>query len=495
MARDPTHTNTESPEYLHQRAVELFRKGDVAAARSLLERVVALHEERPRALQGDTTIVLSDLADLCFLQGDLASAVRFLEQSEDVWDLVSGQDHTHAWIINYLGSVRMAQGELEDAEMDFKRAREISESLPDRDDQLFASILNNLAAVHRDLGELNEARNMLEQALEISENLPDRDDHLTVTILRNLASVHQKQGELGRAKPAFELALALSENLPDRDEAIMASILSGLASVHQEQGDLTPARSLLERALGIYASLGSDHPNTAVTRGKLAVLREESAKFETASDEIMSPSGDIKKKGGTVISLDFRNKRRIHLVWENKNYNYGKSQMVTNKEKLDQVVSKSGLSADELQQAIDLWKTVKGETTARTKLASAKAKRRPKLIRRKVVVTTTAALPPLPKGLKWPKEHFDQSLHFQRRGGIVRHLDEVWRRHIEARMVDMAVLRAFYPSTALGIDRFRKKKDPETGERLQLPPDLDIPQVSPGSGRRPADPQQKAALG
>jgi hypothetical protein len=43
------------------------------------------------------------------------------------------------------------------------------------------------------------------------------------------------------------------------------------------------------------------------------------------------------------------------------------------------VVAKSGLSAAELQQAIDLWTATKGGITARGKPARAKAKPRPKL--------------------------------------------------------------------------------------------------------------------
>jgi hypothetical protein len=84
---------------------------------------------------------------------------------------------------------------------------------------------------------------------------------------------------------------------------------------------------------------------------------------------------------------------------------------------------------------------------------------------------------PLPGGLQWPVEQFDKSPEFQKRGGIERHLDRVWRSLIEAGKVDMGILRAFYPSTALGIDSLKKRGG-------KLPDDLVIPQVSPGSGRR-----------
>jgi hypothetical protein len=90
----------------------------------------------------------------------------------------------------------------------------------------------------------------------------------------------------------------------------------------------------------------------------------------------------------------------------------------------------------------------------------------------------------LPTGLRWPKEQFDQSSEFRKRGGIVRHLDRVWRLIIAAKAIDMPTLRAFYPSTASAIDDFKYRGIRSGGEARSLPLDLDIPLVQPRTERR-----------
>jgi hypothetical protein len=106
-------------------------------------------------------------------------------------------------------------------------------------------------------------------------------------------------------------------------------------------------------------------------------------------------------------------------------------------------------------------------------------------------------LPSLPDGLIWPTEHFDKSREYRKHekngGGIVNHLDRVWRKIIAVQAVDMPLLRTFYPSTVKGIDEYRYQTVRKTGERRSLPPDLDVPVVQSGSGRRRAGPIPQAA--
>jgi hypothetical protein len=90
----------------------------------------------------------------------------------------------------------------------------------------------------------------------------------------------------------------------------------------------------------------------------------------------------------------------------------------------------------------------------------------------------------LPTGLEWPREQFDQSSEFGKRGGLVRHLDRVWRPLIAAKAIGMPTLRAFYPSTASAIDDFKYRGIRSGGEARNLPPDLDIPLAQPRTERR-----------
>jgi tetratricopeptide (TPR) repeat protein len=298
----------------------------------------------------------------------------------------------------------------------------------------------NLGSVLDEAGEFDEAVAAYQTAIRIKPDYAEA--------YYNLGVAFEGRCRLPEALAAYRQAVAVRPNWPEA--------LCNLGEILAKTGQKVEAIPVFAKALD---SAQNDEIRQAITDFAVAALN--------------APVGESKAAGYNVgIVTDVA--AEFHAVADD--------------------ALKSGVPLAEFRDAIKKL-AAKAGTTARETTGRATAKPRPKLIRRKVVVTTTAALPPLPKGLKWPKEHFDQSPYFQKHGGIVRHLDEVWRRHIEAGVVDMAVLRAFYPSTALGVDRLRKRRDLETGERLRLPPDLDIPQVSPGSGRRPAARQPQAALG
>jgi len=93
------------------------------------------------------------------------------------------------------------------------------------------------------------------------------------------------------------------------------------------------------------------------------------------------------------------------------------------------------------------------------------------------------AMPPLPGGLKWPQEQFETSPEFQKRGGICRHLERVWKPLILKGVVDMPILREFYPSTAKAIDSYKSRGVLRNGIPCSLPSDIDVPLGKPGSGR------------
>lgn len=85
-----------------------------------------------------------------------------------------------------------------------------------------------------------------------------------------------------------------------------------------------------------------------------------------------------------------------------------------------------------------------------------------------------ARLPPLPPGLAWPNETYAEA-HRARREGIVQFLDRVWQPLILAGVVNLRTLRLRDPSAAKGIDNFKRRIDPNTGQPGRLPLHLDIP--------------------
>ena len=87
---------------------------------------------------------------------------------------------------------------------------------------------------------------------------------------------------------------------------------------------------------------------------------------------------------------------------------------------------------------------------------------------------STEVPPSLPAGLQWPGEVYAQASK-ERGENIVQFLTRVWQPLIQAGAVDLRTLRARDPSAAKAVDNYQQRRDPATGLRCRLPPELHIP--------------------
>jgi tetratricopeptide (TPR) repeat protein len=259
-------------------------RGELAAARPLLERALEIRE---RVLGPDhpyTAASLNNLALLLQDQGELAAARPLLERTLAIRDRVLGPDHPDtASSLNNLAGLLQDQGELAAARPLYERALDIRERVlgPDRPDT--ASSLNNLAGLLQDQDELAVAQPLLERALAIRERVLGPDHPDTAASFNNLAGLLRAQGELAGARPLLERALNVHERVLGPDHPNTAQSLNNLALLLQDQGDLAAARPLLERALEIRERvLGPDHPNTAQSLNNLALLLQDQRELAAA---------------------------------------------------------------------------------------------------------------------------------------------------------------------------------------------------------------------
>jgi tetratricopeptide (TPR) repeat protein len=93
---------------------------------------------------------------------------------------------------------------------------------------------------------------------------------------------------------------------------------------------------------------------------------------------------------------------------------------------------------------------------------------------RRTTPASTEAPPSLPAGLQWPGEVYAQARK-ERGENIVQFLTRVWQPLIQAGAVDLRTLRARDPSAAKAVDNYQQRRDPATGLRCRLPPELHIP--------------------
>ncbi|MCF4130278.1 FxSxx-COOH system tetratricopeptide repeat protein [Methylobacterium sp. SyP6R] len=280
--RGPDHPDTAA--ILANLASLLRNQGDLAEARSLHERALAITERVRGPDHPNTTTSLNNLALLLQDQGDPDGARPLLERALAVRERVRGPAHPDtAASLNNLASLLRDQGDLAGALPLFKRALAVREQMLGPDHPATATSLNNLANLLQDQGDPDGARPLLERALAVRERVLGPDHPDTAASLSNLAILLRDQGDLAGARPLQERALTITERVLGPDHPDTAVIIANLALLLRDQGDMNAARPLFERALTITERVrGSDHPATAISLNNLASLLRDQGDLNAA---------------------------------------------------------------------------------------------------------------------------------------------------------------------------------------------------------------------
>jgi Tfp pilus assembly protein PilF len=132
------------------------------------------------------------------------------------------------------------------ARKSYERALEIDENVYGPDHPNVATIVNNLGGVLRALGDLAGARKSYERALEIDENVYGPDHPEVATDVNNLGLALQKMGDLESARENLERSLEISrhflgENTPPRNSRERTWNRSGDRILHHHDLAADPA--------------------------------------------------------------------------------------------------------------------------------------------------------------------------------------------------------------------------------------------------------------
>ncbi|MEU6114540.1 tetratricopeptide repeat protein [Streptomyces sp. NPDC047117] len=287
----------------------LYQSGEGAAARRHEERALELYQDALGA-RHPRTLSTATLASCHALEeGDLTGAARLIEISgvcgdtvpdEDLLAAASGMDlnnlgfalwrtgdyaearrlygmaldllGTSATTLNNLGMISERLGQYEAAAEHYRKALA---SLGDRaasrpHPALRARVLNNLGVSLTLGGEPDAGGRCLREAWEIRRGLQGELGRDYAVTVRNLGLVAQQEGRLDEAQNLFEHARDLLGQPPDAE---YGRTLHLLGELRRTRGDDAGAAADLRAALGSRtATLGADHPDTAVTMQALAVV-------------------------------------------------------------------------------------------------------------------------------------------------------------------------------------------------------------------------------
>jgi len=182
-------------------------QGDLAAARGLFERGVALYE----SLEDKTGLaaLLTALAGVTHEQGDHARAMAL---------------HARA-----IGLAR-ARGER----------------------RHLALALTSLGVARQEQGDYAGALPLHEESLAIARDVDSTQD--IAAALGNLGLLHRERGDFARAMACYEESLAMAQG--SGNKGVIAIALNNMGDIMHEQGDDARAAELLTRSLDLYVEVG-----------------------------------------------------------------------------------------------------------------------------------------------------------------------------------------------------------------------------------------------
>ncbi|HEV7259491.1 MAG TPA: tetratricopeptide repeat protein [Bosea sp. (in: a-proteobacteria)] len=272
VANGPDHPATGRA--LGHLGVILHNMGDLAGARPLLERALAIFVATAGSEHPATALALNDLGSLMKDIGDYAGARPLCEQALAINEKVLGPDAPMTGrSVNDLGLLLHATGAYGEALVLLRRALALAEREHGPESAATGIALNNLGLVLRDMSDLAEARLLYERALRISERINGTDHPWTAVSLNNLGGVLQDLGDLATALPLMQRALAIGEQCDGADHPVTATALNNLGLLLRDMNDHDGARRLFERALGISEAVnGAGHPATGASLNNLGLV-------------------------------------------------------------------------------------------------------------------------------------------------------------------------------------------------------------------------------
>lgn len=294
LASVPAHADEAAYRNFMAAAADSTRRGDHAAAASMLERAIAqaetfgaadlrlaaalyamgraqrgVHDYAPaeanylRALEildkagpgarQQTAAVLNGLGDIRQLQSRTADAEAYYLRELALLEQLYGPDHpevAHA-LSNNLATVYRAQSRNDEVEAAYRRALAIIEKNAPAGDSRLGLALIDLAEWCKRLNKYAEAESYYRRGIPLMQRMFAPAHARLLYLIQDWGQVNQLQGRYGEAERIYKLLLAMVEQALGVRHPSVAAALNNLAGVYQLQGRHAEAAAARTRMLDV----------------------------------------------------------------------------------------------------------------------------------------------------------------------------------------------------------------------------------------------------
>jgi DNA-binding winged helix-turn-helix (wHTH) protein/tetratricopeptide (TPR) repeat protein len=235
--------------------------------------------------QGEAT-TLRAWAD-AITETDAPESIRLYQQAQTLFRR-NGSENGVASVLNNLGLVYEAQGDLATAEKMHRQALATYRLLDDRRHEGSATL--NVADERMEQGDLPGALQLYQKSQQLWDAENGGGEALSGY---NIALIHELQGDLTSAKQGFEQSLATWQKTGDQDKAAYA--MWSLGSLLLKEADFPGAHKMYEQALAIRTAAG-EKLSIAETQLRLADLSLEEAHSAAEQETVIRQAVEVFQK-------------------------------------------------------------------------------------------------------------------------------------------------------------------------------------------------------
>jgi CHAT domain-containing protein len=259
---------------LRMTAARLEIEGRFDAARSLLERALAITEAERGADDLQTAAVAAQLAGVYRRLPDDARSEMLYERALSILDPSLGPDHpTTAVVRSRLGRLYQQVGQRAKAEPILRQALDAIEKTLGSENRWFVGCLMTLANLDYDAGDIEHDEELTRRGMAIMERIEDTESSLYASLLNDLGEVYRLRQDLARAEELYQRALAIGARVLGEDGYAIATALQHLGIIARERKEYAEAEAFYARALAIRERIvGPNHPDVAQILNNVAIV-------------------------------------------------------------------------------------------------------------------------------------------------------------------------------------------------------------------------------
>jgi non-specific serine/threonine protein kinase/serine/threonine-protein kinase len=233
--------------------------------------------------------------------GENPDARSLLARGISQLDDFDGDENQRASVLETLGDVSMALGQLDDTHRLLGQAIALRESGPAADPERLAFLLDRRGGLARERAEFDAAKADYRAAMAVLRDAGLERSDAYGRSLNNLGIVHRITGAVDQATEVYKEALALARALSAGPSESVASVLSNLAALQHRQGDYAAASASMKDALQQFGQLlPAAHPRFSALRSNYAAIARsqgnlglalQQVRLAGANDEANLPDG------------------------------------------------------------------------------------------------------------------------------------------------------------------------------------------------------------